>query len=114
MQKKLSVEVVQNKTNKEFLQDIFSIFSLTVEKTLFIPQYLCSDYPLDFLSESLRLCALMCVSCRLAIDAIRDVIQASTRHTGCLLDSECPLLEGRKGNQGVGVAACCVVEVASH
>jgi len=49
----------------------------------------------------------------LAVDAIRDVIQASTRHTGYLLDSECPLLEGRKGNQGVGVAACCVVEVAS-
>ena len=56
---------------------------------------------------------VLCVSCRLAVDAIRDVIQASTRHTGYLLDSECPLLEGRKGNQGVGVAACCVVEVAS-
>ena len=54
----MSVEVVQNKTNKKFLQDRFSIFLLTVEKILFIPQYLCNDYPLDFLSESLRLCAL--------------------------------------------------------
>jgi len=34
MQKILSVEVVQNKKNKEFLQDRFSVFFLTVEKTL--------------------------------------------------------------------------------
>jgi hypothetical protein len=34
MQKILSVEVVQNKKNKEFLPDRFSIFFLTVEKTL--------------------------------------------------------------------------------
>jgi len=37
MQKILSVEVVQNKKNKEFLQDRFSIFFLTVEKTLLCP-----------------------------------------------------------------------------
>jgi len=43
MQRILSVEVVQNKKTKSFSKTDFPFFFLTVEKTLFIPQYLCNE-----------------------------------------------------------------------